>query len=486
MSFEAVTPMTAAEQKVSDYLTEQLAEYSTTARAAHAFPPTQFFYDWDMDSIKSSFLYKVVEAMPKGGALHLHSGSSGSTDWIIDEGIKMDGGHVFWDEDDASRCIVPIGGAECACDEPGSLPMTKGMISFYPGNATAPAGFVPASAVPASELRELLTSNGSLKDMDSDDAWRYFDKVFLRGNSAMAYRPFYIQYLLNSFQVHWDDRVQHVEIRALCGSGGLGDLFDETGKVYSGDEVIDTYRQALAIFRASDPSRKDFSLRLIVSSLRKLPEDHISDDIEIAFQLKSNNLDLVTGFDIVAEEDPNHRTLDYLDQILGLKQKEDDTGVAMPLYFHDGESNDRTNTNMVDAILLGSKRVGHGFNSYFFPVLFGMMKERGTVLEVNPISNQVLRYVDNLEVHPANQFIAQGIQVVISSDDPGIFGYTGLTLDMWTSLVAFQLDLRGLKTLAMNSLKHSGLEGDAKQNALKFWQKSWNAWIEDMLELIPS
>ena len=152
----------------------------------------------------------------------------------------------------------------------------------------------------------------------------------------------------------------------------------------------------------------------------------------------------------------------------------------MPLYLHDGESDDRNDTNMIDAILLGSRRVGHGFNSYYFPVLFDIMKENDVALEVNPISNQVLRYVDNLEVHPVNSFLAQGIQVVISSDDPGVFGYHGLSLDLWTALVAFQLDLAGLKTLCRNSLEYSGLEGEEKEAALGRWEKSWDAWVEQM------
>ena len=202
----------------------------------------------------------------------------------------------------------------------------------------------------------------------------------------------------------------------------------------------------------------------------------------MALSLKVNNSDLVTGFDIVAEEDPNHRTIDYLDQILMLKKKEAESGVSLPLYFHDGESDDRNNTNMIDAVLLGSKRIGHGFNSYYFPVLYEMMRERNIALEINPISNQVLRYVDNLEVHPANSFMAQGIQVVISSDDPGVFGYSGLSLDFWTAVVSFGMDLQGVKTLAWNSLEFSGLEGEDKDRAMEIWHRDWKAWIKGMVE----
>jgi len=252
-------------------------------------------------------------------------------------------------------------------------------------------------------------------------------------------------------------------------------------RVYETDDVIDTYRQALKEWKEKNSARADFTLKLIVSSIRALPEKHIAADVDAAVSMIVNNKDLVVGFDIVAEEDPNHRTLDYIDTILALKQTEIDTGVELPLYFHDGESDDRNNTNMIDAVLLGSRRVGHGFNSYYFPVLFDQMKENDITLEVNPISNQVLRYVDDLQVHPVNAFMANGINVVISSDDPGIFGYSGLTLDMWTALVSFQLNLRSLKTLCVNSLLYSGLEGAELEGAMKAWESSWGDWIDGLV-----
>lgn len=194
------------------------------------------------------------------------------------------------------------------------------------------------------------------------------------------------------------------------------------------------------------------------------------------------NPDLIIGFDLVAEEDPNHRTLDYLDIWMELMKHEEKLGLELPLYFHDGESNDRNNTNMIDAVMLGSKRIGHGTNSYFFPVLFDQMREQGVVLEVNPISNQILRYVDNLELHPVNGFLAEGLNVVIAADDPGAFGYTGLSYDWWAGLVAFQLDLRSLKQLGMNSLEFSGLEGDELEVAMGRWVTAWDAWVQRWAE----
>ena len=62
---------------------------------------------------------------------------------------------------------------------------------------------------------------------------------------------------------------------------------------------------------------------------------------------------------------------------------------------------------MFDAVMLGSKRIGHGFNLYYFPLLMEMIKEREIVIEVNPISNNVLRYSDNFAVHPVNYYLGE-------------------------------------------------------------------------------
>ena len=56
-----------------------------------------------------------------------------------------------------------------------------------------------------------------------------------------------------------------------------------------------------------------------------------------------------------------------------------------------GESNSRNNTNLVDAVLLGAKRIGHGLNAYWNPLVRRELKAAGTPLEVCPLSNQILR-----------------------------------------------------------------------------------------------
>lgn len=81
---------------------------------------------------------------------------------------------------------------------------------------------------------------------------------------------------------------------------------------------------------------------------------------------------LVVGYDMVNEEDATPSIEDFLHELLkAMKENE-----KFPMVFHAGESNNRNNTNIADAILLGSKRIGHGFNIEQHPYMIEVIKEK--------------------------------------------------------------------------------------------------------------
>jgi adenosine deaminase CECR1 len=73
---------------------------------------------------------------------------------------------------------------------------------------------------------------------------------------------------------------------------------------------------------------------------------------------------MIVGFDMVNEED----FCPPLKEFLGMMFDEARNG-PLPLIFHAGESVDASNENLYDAILLGTKRIGHGFNLALHPHL---------------------------------------------------------------------------------------------------------------------
>ena len=79
----------------------------------------------------------------------------------------------------------------------------------------------------------------------------------------------------------------------------------------------------------------------------------------------------------------------------------------------------------------------------------------------------VLGYVKDLRQHPVSYLIRRGIQASISSDDPGLFGYEGVTLDYLYAVGAWELDLRDLKQLSINGIKYASITQEHKDTLMK-------------------
>ena len=71
--------------------------------------------------------------------------------------------------------------------------------------------------------------------------------------------------------------------------------------------------------------------------------------------------------------------------------------------------------------LYGAVRIGHGTRSVEDVSLMHRLADEGIPVEVCPTSNEALRVVVSVAVHPVVLFLAQGMNVAISSDDPSLF-----------------------------------------------------------------
>lgn len=215
--------------------------------------------------------------------------------------------------------------------------------------------------------------------------------------------------------------------------------------------------------------------------------------------------DLIAGYDLVGQEDLGRPLADLTPELFYFRKTCAENGVNIPFFFHAGETlgdGDSVDENLFDAILLGTRRIGHGFSLYKHPLLIDMVKEKKILIESCPVSNEVLRLCGSIMSHPLPALLARGVSCSLSNDDPTILGQgvSGMSHDFWQSLQGWEnLGLEGLGALAENSVRWASFEDyndkewgqsvrdgsmgkGVRAERLKEWLTKWErfcAWIVD-------
>ena len=461
-SFSHDVTLSVQENHLNDLMSNMQLEALARYRETHYFPPARNFYG-SKEHVESTKLFKLLTSMPKGGALHIHTSAMGNLDWIIDRAISTPDMYVYWSED---------------------IPEDKGILHAYNEQAVPP-GYVSADKLLGdddnrSEFKRYFLFDQSV-DRDSVDIWGRFEGVFKRIDGFVNYEDIFEDYLVHGFTLLADDGVQHVELRMPFTNLLYSTRHEDRRRDI--DELVGIFRKALQRVREDHP---DFTMKIIHANLRFRSNELIASDMKAILDLRQSYPDLLVGYDLVAEEDAGHTTLYHLESFLALEKLNKKATYPLDLYLHDGESNWVDNQNLYDAVMLGSKRIGHGFNLFRYPELMDIIKKDNVCIEVNPISNQVLGYIRDLRLHPAYTYLSEGIDISISSDDPMIFDYEGLSYDYWHVYMAWQLDLKDLKQLSRNGIKHAALTEAEKDVALKKWERRWHLFINESIQKLST
>jgi adenosine deaminase CECR1 len=452
--------MNEAEKLASEKLDKMRSALLAGYHKSNFIPASRSFYQ-SRNAISQTALYQLLTRMPKGGALHLHTEGTASAEWVIATAIKTPHCYIFWEEDHG--------------------PYLKGQISFFKDNA-APAGFRKAVELAENEkqftsrMLELLTF-GEQQDADSVQVWKEFEKRFTRVRDFAGYKPLFKAYYIQGFQELIHDNIQYAEIRAILGFPIYDLEHSRAEAYYTTDSIIRYFREVQEEIKASDPA---FRFRLIYTFIRGFDRNAVDAEFVKAFQYQKRYPDIISGFDLVGEEDRGHTTA-YFSKVWHKRDSlEKEYGLKMPFVFHDGESNDPSNDNLYTAVELNSRRIGHAFNLFLYPDLYEKIRRQDIALEICPLSSQILHFIHDLRTHPAIGYIRAGIPCVISSDDPAVFGYGGLSYDFWSAYMAWNLDLGDLKKLCFNSIRYSLLTEKEKLAASLELQRRWDLFVTQL------
>jgi adenosine deaminase CECR1 len=403
-------------------------------RTQQYFPPAHNFLKSETRRrIEQSPILEIMKRLPKGGILHGHDYAMGDFHWLVKHATYMPNCYIYQGKDEPSR--------------KGSMRISP----ETPGDGWRLVSDLRKAADNVEEFDEELYRSVTLgeEDLGQPDIWAEFRKCFARSRGLFSDEVWsgFCRKMLKDMIA---ENVQYVENRG----GPWG-------------------RDILEEIRRDNP---EFQVKYIFASRRSAPRETIAKNLDQALDERAANPNLMIGFDLIEEEDKEHTNLFFINELLEAGHKAEKRQITLPFYIHSGESNWVENENVLDAILLDARRIGHAITLFKHPLLMQIVKERGIAIEVCPISNQVLGYVADLRNHPAVLYINSGLPVVVCPDDPGIWRST-LSYDYYDAFMAWGLDLKCLKQLAMNSLIYSAMDPQEKARALDFWRKKWAEFI---------
>ncbi|KAH3745008.1 adenosine deaminase 2-A [Pelomyxa schiedti] len=410
-------------------------------------------------------LLSVIRAMPKGALLHTHC--IGCDSWFL-----INTGSYRQD------CYINVGSKDSL-----GIPLSYTYAPSQPPNSNGSdwqrvvdlrkaSGNVTQFDLDLYHSLQFYTPPGG--KVTQDEMWVYFDSTIRRGISLLSFLPVFEAAVLNDFQSYVDDGIQHVELR------GVPAVMDTGYNFLSDEEVIQLFLSLIDQF--NNGSETKLSMTIIYAICRYAEREEALSAMQFTAHLMAKYPGFIVGFDLMDEEDRFHPLFYYINEFLSMENYTANNNLpTMAYFFHAGETTFPHKRNLYDALLLGTKRIGHGFALKHHPLLTSQYKEQGVLVEVCPISNQMLRLVHNLQDHTAVHLMRSGVPISINNDDPAIYGYQGVSYDWYEASTAWELTLRALKQLAINSIEHSSLTASSKSQLKQRWLNQWNTWISWLL-----
>ncbi|XP_054656909.1 adenosine deaminase 2-A isoform X2 [Dunckerocampus dactyliophorus] len=454
---------------------------------ADPFPPALHFFK-AKPLIQRSSIFKLLQNMPKGAALHIHSSSLVSVEWLVKNVTYRPHCYVCFTWDNSVRFVFSQ-----------RQPFPRWDCFYWQLLHTLRAKNGDPASFDASLMQHLtlITEDPDGEYPNQDAVWEKFEKAFIATAGLVSHAPVLRDYIFQGLQELHQDNVMYLELRSglsrVCVSSSSStccsflnllytfyfilycQAYELDGTIHDKMWTLRTFQEVTNKFVKDHP---DFlGARLILSVHRAWSASEVKAAVKEAIELQKEFPDVVAGFDLVGRED-SRRPLWYFRDALSLP---DQLGVTLPYFFHAGETDEEgteVDQNILDALLFNTSRIGHGYALARHPLAKELSRKRNVAVELCPISNQVLKLISDLRNHPAGVLMSEGHPMVISSDDPSMFGNTGLAYDFFQAFMGIgglKANLGTLKELALNSI--SSLPDHLKDAGQAMWQKKWDTFI---------
>ncbi|KAG1814900.1 Metallo-dependent hydrolase [Suillus variegatus] len=450
----------------------------------HPYPGMEFLNAKEI-IVKTDLFSKIVSKMPKGGLLHLHQNASVEARTVLDLALGHPAIHI--------RVPGPLDAASLETVLPkiqpipveqypaadaigitdllytgGWVPINKARELFDPALG-GPAGFDKwvLSAFVINPSDAFKTYNTPMK------IWLKFGSTFAVTDPIIRFVPIQKEYLRMCIRSSIDDGISYIEIRTSFFNKYI--LAEDAKTKLELRELLLIFREVINEVKAEMKAKgreDDFAgLKIIYNTLRIISVEELEAELDRCSRFKQEFPDLIAGksasrFCVSRSSIRTSHSFFMLVKLWAMGLQQD--------------------MNLYDAILLGTKRIGHGFSLAKHPKLMQICREKKIAIEVCPISNEVLRLTSSMPMHPLPIIMNQGIPVVLSSDDPAMFNSMGLSFDFFQVLVASEVTgLLTLGQMARDSITYSMLDERSKRKAMDAWERRWTKFIDEVAAMSP-
>ena len=437
------------------------------------------------ESMKRTKSWNIVKKMPKGALLHAHQDAMIDVDWLIDQILATEGMAIFTNGPGLSTAEARAqGDILFQYTKMPRLNDSSIWAEGYQGSQLVPVSHAAATFPEGGaegfkvwlKSRCTITSQESIEHhLGVDDIWQKFTSCFPPLNSMEYYEPIFRASMQRLLAQLVGDGLRWVDFRATFYAAFRLEGCEEPSK--DSHDLLRTFDEEVKRFKATDKGKDFWGCRFIWTSLRRWGKKQIVEHMKECIAMKLAFPDIIAGYDVVGQEDRGRPLADLTPELFWFKKRCLEYGVDIPFFFHAGEclgDGDETDQNLYDAILLGTRRIGHGFSLYKHPLLTDMVKSKKILVESCPISNEVLRLTSSIKAHPLPALLSRGVPCALSNDDPAVLGHreNGVTHDFWQALQGWEnLGLAGLGSLAENSVRWAAFEDQTA--------KEWNKDVKD-------
>lgn len=474
----SLTPMAQEACKIVSRIRQHEHKTLWTAEAEQdpgVYPGMPYSIAVAQEKMEKSILWEIVQKMPKGSLLHAHFDAMFDMRFLLGEALKIEGFGFSCDmplTDDKSLDTALIRFQYCGKNLQQSdiydptyrpdtwVPLQDAAKSYKP-TKTHPdfiTWVVHRASIRADETLDPATGTGKI--------WQKFKSCFVPHNHLILYEPILRLALRRLFAELVEDGIRWVELRwsFLLPFYREGQTTPETDHI----RFLIIFDEELGRFQDTEEGQYLWGARFIWTGLRFQTGDEIRTYMGKCLQHKAMFPHLIAAYDLVGHEEGGATLLELLPVIFWFRKACAQAQMVIPFVFHAGETietGSETAKNLYDAVLLGTRRIGHAFALYKHPLLLETVKTKHIAIESCPLSNEVLKLTSSVGTHPLPALLARGVKCTISNDDPAILGgpyrdnRNGSSTDFWSILQSWDdLGLAGLGSLAEESVRYALFE----------------------------